>query len=75
MKNSTFHLNWGSFIVSFLLGGLGIFAFIFYVVFANIDRRDKIYSSLFGWFLSMGVAMLLLKFTNIGSMLPANTFQ
>lgn len=72
MKNSSFHLNWVSFIISFLLGGLGIFAFIFYVAFAQKDRRDKIYSSLFGWFLSMGIGLLLLKFTNISEMLPGN---
>jgi hypothetical protein len=72
MKNSTFHLNWGSFIASFFFG---MFAFIFYVVFSNTERRDKIYSSLFGWFLGTAVLMLLLKFTNVGSMLPSNTFQ
>jgi uncharacterized membrane-anchored protein len=59
-----------SFIISFLLGGLGIFAFIFYVVFAQKDRRDKIYSSLFGWFVSMAIWMLLWKFTDVKSMLP-----
>jgi hypothetical protein len=75
MKNSSFHLNWVSFIISFLLGGFGIFAFIFYVVFAQNDRRDKIYSSLFGWFLGMGIGLLLLKFTNISEMLPPDAFQ
>jgi hypothetical protein len=51
-----------------------MFAFIFYVVFANTDRRDKIYSSLFGWFLATAVWMLLWKFTDLPSMLPANAF-
>ena len=68
MKNPTFHLHWISFIVSFFLG---IFAFIFYVVFAQVDRRDKIYSSLLGWFLGLAIGMLLWKFTDLKSMLPA----
>jgi len=72
MKNSSFHLHWGSFIASFFFG---IFAFIFYVVFSNTDRRDKIYSSLFGWFLGTAILMLLLKFTDLKLMLPSGTFQ
>jgi len=72
MKNSTFHLHWASFIVSFLFG---IFAFIFYLVFSRTDRRDKIYSSLAGWFLGLAVGILLLKFTSIRDMLPPDAFQ
>jgi uncharacterized membrane protein YagU involved in acid resistance len=72
MKNSSFHLYWTSFIVSFFFG---IFAFIFYVVFSQTDRRDKIYSSLFGWFLGTAILMLLLKFTDLKSMLPAEILQ
>jgi hypothetical protein len=72
MKNSTFHLHWTSFFVSLFFG---IFAFIFYVVFASTDRRDKIYSSLLGWFLDIAVWMLLLKFTDIKTMLPPGTLQ
>jgi hypothetical protein len=72
MKNSSFHLQWRSFIVSFFFG---VFAFIFYVVFANCDRRDKIYSSLFGWVLSMAVWMLLLRFTDFKSLLPPDLAQ
>jgi uncharacterized BrkB/YihY/UPF0761 family membrane protein len=72
MKNSTFHLHWASFIISLLFG---IFAFIFYVVFANKDRRDKIYSSLFGWFLAIAIWMLLWKYTDLKSMLPPDGFQ
>jgi cytochrome b561 len=72
MKNSSFHLHWASFIASFFFG---IFAFIFYVVFSQTDRRDKIYSSLFGWFLGTAILMLLLKFTNLSSMFPDNAFQ
>ena len=52
-----------------------MFAFIFYVVFSQTERRDKIYSSLFGWFLSMAVLILLLKFTDLKSMLPTEAFQ
>ena len=52
-----------------------MFAFIFYVVFSNTDRRDKIYSSLFGWFLATAIWMLLLKFTDLKLMLPPDTFQ
>lgn len=72
MKKSTFHLHWVSFIVSFFFGTL---AFLFYLLFARVDRRDKIYSSLFGWFLSAGLWLLLLRFTNIKSMLPPELFQ
>jgi hypothetical protein len=72
MKNSSFHLHWGSFLVSLFFG---IFAFIFYVVFSQTDRRDKIYSSLAGWFLGTATLMLLLKFTNISSMLPPEALQ
>jgi uncharacterized BrkB/YihY/UPF0761 family membrane protein len=69
MKNSSFHLHWASFIVSLFFG---IFAFIFYVVFATKDRRDKIYSSLFGWFIATAVWLVLLKFTDVRSLLPAD---
>jgi 4-amino-4-deoxy-L-arabinose transferase-like glycosyltransferase len=72
MKNSTFHLHWASFFISLFLG---IFAFIFYVVFATGDRRDKIYSSLFGWFLATAVWLLLLRFTDIKSALPPGTLR
>jgi hypothetical protein len=72
MKNSNFHLHWRSFIASFFFG---IFAFIFYVVFSQTERRDKIYSSLFGWFLGTAILMLLLKFTDLKSMLPSDAFQ
>jgi len=72
MKNSSFHLHWSSFIVSFFFG---IFAFIFYVVFSQAERRDKIYSSLFGWFLGTAILLLLLKFTDLRSMLPTEAFQ
>jgi len=72
MKNSTFHLHWGSFIVSFFFG---IFAFIFYIVFSQTERRDKIYSSLFGWFLGTAILMLLLKFTDFRLMLPGDALK
>jgi hypothetical protein len=72
MKNSSFHLHWASFIISFFFG---IFAFIFYVVFSQTDRRDKIYSSLFGWFLGLAIGIMLLKFTNITELLPPDTFN
>jgi ABC-type uncharacterized transport system permease subunit len=55
MKNSSFYFHW----LSFLLGlFLGIFGF-FIALFSITDRRDKIYSSLFGWFLGTGIVMLL----------------
>lgn len=61
-------MHWSSFILSFLFG---IFAFIFYVVFSQTDRRDKIYSSLFGWFLGTLIWMLLWRFTDMRMMMPA----
>ena len=67
MKNSTFHLHWASFIVSLFFG---VAAFIFYLLFARVDRRDKIYSSLLGWFLAAAIWLVLLKFTNVRSVLP-----
>jgi hypothetical protein len=72
MKNSSFHLNWSSFIVSLFFG---IFAFMFYVVFSNTDRRDKIYSSLFGWLLATVIWMLIWRFTDLKSMLPPDMLQ
>jgi cadmium resistance protein CadD (predicted permease) len=52
-----------------------MFAFIFYLLFSRTDRRDKIYSSLFGWFLGLAIGILLLKFTNIKDMLPPEAIQ
>jgi hypothetical protein len=72
MKNSSFHLHWTSFFVSLFSG---IFGFIFYVVFATSDRRDKIYSSLLGWFSGTAIYMLLLKFTDMKAMLPERMLQ
>jgi len=59
MKDSSFHLHWIALIVSFFFG---IFAFIGYVVFTRTDRRDKIYSSLLGWVLSMAVGLIILHY-------------
>jgi len=72
MKNSTFQLHWASFIVSLFFG---MAAFIFYFLFAKIDRRDKIYSSLFGWFLAAAVWLILFRFTDIKSLLPSQALQ
>jgi hypothetical protein len=52
-----------------------MFAFIFYVLFSRTDRRDKIYSSLAGWFLATAIWLLLLKFTDVKSILPPEAFQ
>ena len=62
MKNSSFHLKWGSFALGLILG---IFGFLF-TLFARIDRRDKIYSSLFGCAISMAINLLLIKYTSFG---------
>jgi len=65
-------LHWASFVVSLFFG---MAAFIFYLLFAKLDRRDKIYSSLFGWFLAAAIWLVLLKFTDIKYLLPAKTLQ
>jgi hypothetical protein len=58
MKDRNFYLHWISFIMGFFLG---IFGFLL-TLFATTNRRDKIYSSLLGWFLGTGIVLLLARF-------------
>jgi hypothetical protein len=54
-KNSSFYIHWGSFFLGLFLGILG---FIISLFLPN-HRRDRIYSSLLGWFLGTAVTMIL----------------
>ena len=57
-KTSIFYINWKSFILGLLLGIFGVI----FTLFAKSDRRDKVYSSLFGCALTMAINLLLLKY-------------
>jgi hypothetical protein len=57
MKNSKFYFHWISFILGFVFGIFGVLL----ALFARNERRDKIYSSLFGCFIGAAVSLVLLK--------------
>ena len=56
MINSSFYFHWRSFLLGFILSGIGFVI----TLFAKADRRDKIYSALMGWFLGVGLLLLLM---------------
>lgn len=60
-RDTSFHIVWGSFIIGFLLGIVGVA----FSLFAVSDRRDKIYSSLFGCGIGAVVTLLMLKFGGV----------
>jgi hypothetical protein len=57
MKNSSFYFKWWPFILGFLFGIFGVL----FSVFSAEDRRDKIYSALFGLAINMVLTFILLK--------------
>jgi hypothetical protein len=57
---------WGSFLLGLLFGIVGIA----FSLFAVTDRRDKIYSSLFGFGIGTFITMLILKFGGADLLLP-----
>jgi purine-cytosine permease-like protein len=57
-RDTSFHIMWGSFLIGFFLGIVGVA----FSLFAVTDRRDKIYSSLFGFGIGTLVTMMLLKY-------------
>ena len=57
MKNTKFYFHWMPFILGFVFGVFGVAV----ALFARSERRDKIYSSLFGCFLGAAISLLLLK--------------
>ena len=58
MNNSSFYFKWKSFLLGFILGIFGVI----FSLFANEERRDKIYSSLIGCCLGVLTTMILLKY-------------
>ena len=58
MKKSSFYLNWVSFILGFFFGIFGVIL----ALFAQTDRRDKVYSSLLGLGIGLAVSLVLLKY-------------
>ena len=57
MKNKSFYFHWISFLIGFVFGFLGVL----FSLFALNERRDKVYSSLMGCFLGIGLSLILLK--------------
>ena len=61
MKDRKFYLNWLSFALGLVLGVFGFAC----TLFARTDRRDKIYSSLLGWFLGVAITLVIWKMTGL----------
>lgn len=59
MKKSSFYLHWLSFVLGFIFGVFGVF----FTLFAQTDRRDKVYSSLLGCGIGIAVTLVLLKYS------------
>jgi H+/Cl- antiporter ClcA len=57
MKNASFYINWWSLVLGFFLGIVGVL----FTLFAKIDRKDKLYSSLLGCAIGMAVNFILFK--------------
>ena len=57
MKNSKFYFHWIPFLLGFVFGIFGVLL----ALFARNERRDKIYSSLFGCFAGAAISLALLK--------------
>lgn len=58
VKDSSFELRWGYFFLGLVLGVFGLIA----AAFAVQDRRDKVYSTLFGASISLAVNFLLIYY-------------
>jgi len=58
MNKSSFYFHWISFILGFFFGIFGVA----FALFAQTDRRDKIYSSLLGCGIGIAISLLLLKY-------------
>jgi hypothetical protein len=58
MKDSSFYLSWTSFLVCVVFG---IFGFIYVLITARIDRRDKIFSGLLGCAIGTAINFILWK--------------
>jgi hypothetical protein len=52
MKDNSFYFQWKSFLIGFFLGFFGVL----WSLFATVDRRDKVYSSIMG----AGIAFILI---------------
>ena len=57
MKNTSFYFHWISFVLGFVFGIFGVI----FTLFAQTNRRDKVYSSLLGCFIGAAISLLLLK--------------
>ena len=58
MKDNSFYFKWKSFLLGFIFGILGVLI----TLFAMEERRDKIYSSVIGFFIGIFTAMLMVKY-------------
>lgn len=61
MKDKSFYFKWPSFLLGFIIGFIGVII----ALFAQEDRRDKIYSSIMGCCLGIIVSMIVLKYVPI----------
>jgi H+/Cl- antiporter ClcA len=61
MKKSSFYFNWVSFVLGLLFGIFGVL----FALFAQTDKRDKIYSSLLGCGIGAAISLVLLKYTPV----------
>ena len=58
MKDNSFYFKWKSFLLGFIFGIVGVLI----TLFALEERRDKIYSSVIGFFIGIFAAMLMVKY-------------
>ena len=61
MKDNSFYFKWKHFLLGFVFGFIGVIISLF----AQEERRDKIYSSVIGACLGMFATMLIMKYGNI----------
>jgi uncharacterized membrane protein YjjP (DUF1212 family) len=57
MRDTSFQFRWASFLIGFFFGIFGVI----FSLFAQTDRRDKIYSTLLGFGIATIITMFLLK--------------
>lgn len=57
VSNSSFYFKWWPFILGFLFGIFGVV----FSLFAREERRDKIYSALFGLAINMALTFWMVK--------------
>ena len=58
MKDNSFYFKWKSFLLGFIFGILGVLI----TLFAQEERRDKVYSSVIGCCIGIFTTMLMLKY-------------